>query len=508
MIAEKGKVYLIGAGPYAVGLVSLAAIKLIQRADVIVYDYHANPHLLEYARADAELIYVGKKASSHTLLQDQINELLVQKAGEGKSVARLKGGDPFVFGRGGEECQMLAEHDVPFEIIPGITSAIAAPAYAAIPITHRDYASTVTFITGHESDEKTQEAINYDALATIGGTLVFLMGVKNLEYIAERLQANGLPGNTPAALIQWGTAPFQKTITSTIKDIAINARKEGIKPPAILVVGQVVKLREQIMWLEKKPLFAKKVIVTRAPDQSRRLKELLEYHGAEVITIPTIQTVPIRPNEPLHQAITELEQFNWIIFTSINGVKIFFDEISKHGYDARHLCMNSVAAVGEKTAEELADRGIKPDLVPKEEFSSRGLLKAFKDLNMQQKTRILIPRAAEAPSELPGGLREMGAEVLVIPIYKTVIRDDQKAKIGGLWDKDEQYICTFTSSSTVNNFMSLVSKEHIKHCRSKIKAACIGPVTAKTAREHGLQVIVEAKRYTAEGLVEALIRTL
>jgi uroporphyrinogen III methyltransferase/synthase len=332
-----GKVYLVGAGPGDLKLITLRGFELIQEADTIIYDYLVNKDLLTFAKPGAEIIYVGKQASRHELPQPDINSLLVRKGQEKGVVVRLKGGDPFIFGRGGEEAEGLVENGIDFEIVPGVTSAISAPAYAGIPLTHREHASTVAFITGHEDEKKSESTIRWKELATGVDTLVFLMGVKNLKEIKERLIKGGRDPETPACLVRWGTTPRQQVVVAPLRDIDVSARKAGLKPPAIIIVGNVIKLRETLKWFEKRPLFGKKIAITRPPHQSARLGALLSEKGAQVVYLPTIEITPIEPNKPLISAIDSMDSYSCIIFTSVNGVSIFFDNLFRRKKDVRAL---------------------------------------------------------------------------------------------------------------------------------------------------------------------------
>ena len=367
----KNKVYLVGAGPGDPGLITLKGKECIAKADVIIYDYLASPTLLAYAGKNAEIIYVGKKGGDHTLPQDQINDLIVQKAKEGLTVCRLKGGDPFIFGRGGEEIEELINAGIDFEVVPGVTSAIAAPAYAGIPLTHRKLASTVTFITGHEDPSKQTSSIHWEALAATGGTLVFLMGVKNLPNITGQLSRFGMPADTPVALIQWGTTSSQQTISGTLETIVAVAESAGVKPPCVIVVGDVVSLRDKMKWFENRPLFGKKIVVTRARSQASDMVQRLTELGASCIECPVIKVIPADDTAPLHDAVLRISEYDWLIFTSVNGVDFFFNQLSESGKDVRALGNLRFAVIGPATAERLRAYGIKSDIVP--ESLSRGI---------------------------------------------------------------------------------------------------------------------------------------
>jgi uroporphyrinogen III methyltransferase/synthase len=504
--AVRGKVYLVGAGPGDPGLITVKAQRLIAKADVIIYDYLANESLLREARPDAEKIYVGKKAGAHTMPQSEINRLLVEK-GRTSIVVRLKGGDPFVFGRGGEEAQALASAGIPYEVVPGVTAAVAVPAYAGIPLSHRDITASMTFVTGHEKEGQEDSKINWKALAELRGTLVFFMGVKNISLIASRLMDNGLPPQTPAAVIHWGTTPQQKTVCGTLNNIATKVADAGITPPAIIVVGDVVRLRDELNWFEKKPLFGKTVVVTRSRTQASRLVELLSEHGAYCLEFPTIAIEPPPSWEDLDKAIDELNRYDWIIFTSINGVENFFARLWERGRDIRSLYGISVAAIGPETARAVEGRGIRVDFVPKS-YRAEDLAEGFPEDVIRGK-KVLIPRAMEAREILPETLEARGAQVTVVPAYRTVMPSSDSSKEIAQKIKNGEVDCiTFTSSSTVRNFVKLVEPFISVDEINKAVLACIGPVTAQTAKELGLSVDIVADRYTIDGLVDAVVSGL
>jgi len=413
---KKGKVYLVGAGPGDPGLLTIKGKECLSQADVVIYDYLANKSFLEYAQDTAELIYVGKKGGCHTMSQEEINELIVNKTQEGNIVVRLKGGDPYIFGRGGEEAQKLVRAGLEFEVVPGITSAISVPAYAGIPLTHRDHTATVTFITGHESPLKEESNIAWDKIATGAGTLVFLMGVGNLAHIAENLIQNGRPPDTPVAVIRRGTVAEQKTLTGRLNDIARLATESNVKPPAIIVVGHVVNLRDELNWFEKRPLFGKRIVVTRAREQASGFLGALTSLGAECIEFPTIEIVPPETWDALDQAINALENYQWLLFTSVNGTKYFLKRLEVLGKDVRDLKGLKIGAIGPKTAETWTRFGIKPDLMP-EEYRAEAVVACFRERGPVKGLKILLPRAARAREVLPEELKRMGAEVDVVPAY-------------------------------------------------------------------------------------------
>ena len=498
-----GHVYLVGAGPGDPGLITLKGKACIEKADVLVYDYLAASSFLAYVREGAECIYVGKKGGDHTLKQHEINHLLVEKAGKGMAVTRLKGGDPFIFGRGGEEVEALIEAGIPYDIVPGVTSAVAAPAYAGIPLTHRKYTSTLAFVTGHEDPEKASSRIDWQALATGIGTLVFFMGVKNLPRIVEQLIRHGMSPETLIALIRWGTTTRQETVTGTLGNIVQKVEAAGLKAPAIIVVGDVVELRETMQWFEKKPLMGKRVVVTRAREQASDLLHLLNASGADCLECPTIQIAPPDDWEPLDRAIQSLSDYHWLVFTSVNGVGFFFNRLYALGKDARALHHIRTACIGPATEKRLKDFGLTCDILP-ESYRAESVVEAFKYQEITGK-KILLPRAREARPILPEELSRMGAEVDEIPVYVTRIAEDNTATLLARLAEQGIDCITFTSSSTVRNLKKLIPEASFKQLLAPVTIACIGPITADTARELGFDVHLVADTYTIPGLVDALI---
>lgn len=497
---KTGKVYIIGAGPGDPGLITLKAVEALKLADVVIYDNLVNEGLLRYAPSDARFIYAGKKGGDHTLTQDRINELLAKEAREGNKVARLKGGDPFIFGRGGEEAEVLAEKHIPFEVIPGVTSAIAVPAYAGIPLTHRGLTSTVAFITGHEDPTKDQSDIDWQALTGIG-TLVFLMGVKNLGQITDALMSRGKLPETPAALIHRGTTPYQKILTGTLGNIVDRARIHAFRPPAILVVGQVVELRETLRWFDAKPLFGLGVVMTRPERQADDLAKLLAAEGANPVAFPTIAIEEPADWSELDTAIEQIESYQWLIFTSANGVHFFFERLGQKGRDVRDLKGVKICCIGPATARQIKARGIKVDLVP-DKFIAEGILKSFAAIDIQG-MKILIPRAQKARDILPQALREQGANVTVATTYRTVNSGRKKEELSGLIDEGEVDVITFTSSSTVTHFVDIMGPDYV--LPAQVKIACIGPVTAQTAQKAGFKIDIMQDEYTMDGLMKSLV---
>ncbi|MBQ7585089.1 MAG: uroporphyrinogen-III C-methyltransferase [Desulfovibrionaceae bacterium] len=498
------KVYLLGAGPGDPGLLTLKAKEVLAQAQVVVYDALANTELLDLVRKDAEIIYVGKVADQHALPQDQINQLLVQKAQEKGLVARLKGGDPYIFGRGGEEAQYLREHKIPFEEVPGISSTIAAPAYAGIPLTHRDLVSSVTLITGHEKAEKSSSSLNWEALAASGSTLVFVMGMKNLPLICENLQKAGLDANTPAALIYRGTTPKQRSLVATLKTLAKEAKAQNFTNPSVIVVGEVVRLKNELNWFEEKPLFGQTIVVTRAREQASDLAKSLEAYGAEVIQCPTIAIQKLEDQTELKTALKNLAHYQWLIFTSANSVKIFFEELAAQNLDARSLYPLKICTIGPGTKETLANYGLRCDLMPKR-FVAESVVEAFLEKfgdNLGH-LKILLPRAAKARDILPESLAKHGAKVQVIPVYKTVAADEGKEQVLQRLEEKTLSCITFTSTSTVQNFLKIVKPEVLNQ-HKEVKLAAIGPITAKALQDNGLSCDLQPSTYTIEALVATL----
>lgn len=497
-----GKVFLVGAGPGDPGLITLKAVDCLKKADVVIFDYLANEEFLNFTCSEAERIYVGKKGSSHTLSQDKINQLIIDKAREGKQVVRLKGGDPFVFGRGGEEAEELAEAGISFEIVPGVTSAVSAPAYAGIPLTHRDYTSTVAFITGHEKPGKKNSQIAWEKISTGVGTLVFLMGVGNLKNIVARLRENGRDPKTPVAIICWGTTTHQRSLIGTLETIVELARQKGVKPPSIIVVGEVIALREKLDWFEKKPLFGKTVVVTRARSQASGLVLTLQKEGANVIEFPTIEIIPPESFSDLDRAIEKLADYHWLIFTSVNGVKFFFERLESVEKDVRDLKGIKLCAIGAETARRLTGRGLRLDFVPSE-YRAEAILEGLAKEDLTGK-HILIPRALEAREVLPDELRKRGAIVDVVCAYRTVKGQMEYDNLYDLFKRREVDAITFTSSSTVKNFVELFDSKELPQLLDGVVLASIGPITSETIRNLALAPTLQAEEYTIAGLTQAL----
>ena len=503
MSAKLGKIYLVGAGPGDPKLITLKGIECLKCADVVIYDLRVNLRLLEHCPPHAEKIYGGKMAGEQETRQAEINDLMIRHAKAGKTVVRLKGGDPFVFGRGGEEALTLLGAGIEFEIVPGITSAIAAPAYAGIPVTHRGYASSVAFVTGHSAALSERSEIRWEQLATAVDTLVILMGVGHLRQITERLIKHGRKPETPVAVVHWGTTPQQEVVEGTLADIHQKAEAVGLRPPAAIIVGEVNTLRDRLRWYDRKPLFGRRIIVTRARAQASNFAELLAAYGAEVIQFPTIDIQPIGDKADLDKAIAQLSAYDWVIFTSVNAVEYFYRCLRENEQDVRALGETKICAVGPKTVKELDAIGILADFVPSQ---SRGTAIAAEIENVGGQ-RILLPRAKIASAELPNGLREKGAIVDIIPMYDTVktgsnLRDEIESD---LLNRRIDMV-TFTSSSTVTNFLEMFDQQAPDVLLGRVHIAVIGPSTAATVRGYGLGVDVVAKQTAVENLAEEIVR--
>ncbi|MGI6468954.1 MAG: uroporphyrinogen-III C-methyltransferase [Syntrophomonadaceae bacterium] len=500
---SSGLVYLIGAGPGDPGLLTIRAQKVLQEADVVIYDRLVGEEILAMASPEAELIYVGKAAGRHSLPQEEINKLLVKKAQEGKKVARLKGGDPFLFGRGGEEAVFLREHGLDFEVIPGITSAIAVPAYAGIPVTHRDITSSFAVITGHEKPEKAMSSIQWDKISTGVGTLVFLMGVENLPAICHELVNNGRSPQTPIALIRWGTLPQQQVLTGTLENIVEKVEAAQFKPPAVIIVGEVVRLREQLKWIENKPLWGKRVLVTRARAQASSLVARIRQAGGQATECPSIVIQKEVDRAALDTAFKSLEYYDWLVFTSVNGVDIFLEEMLQYGLDIRDLKGIRLVAIGPATRKRLEEHGLRVDIMP-ERFQAEGILEELQK-SITPGQWVLLPRAIGARPILPETLKNWGVYLHEIGLYRAVAAQTANpGLVSALLAGDFDYL-TFTSSSTVTNFVKMIGEGNVSAIDAVVKVACIGPITAQTASDLGFTINVMAREYTIEGLVEAII---
>ncbi len=501
-------VYLVGAGPGDPGLITVRGRECLARARCVVYDALVSEELVNFAPAEAERIYVGKRAGSHAASQEEINELLVEKARALGPVCRLKGGDPFVFGRGAEEALHLAACGIPFEVVPGVTSATAAPAYAGIPVTHRGLASSFAVVTGHEDPRKARATVNWSRLALAAETIVVLMGVGRLEEIASALVEHGRAPETPAALVRWATLAEQQTLVAPLGEIAQRAREAGIAPPAVLVVGEVVRLREKLRWFERRPLFGKTVVVTRARAQAGALSAQLRELGARVIEAPAIRLADPDDWRPLDEAIAGLGSYHYVVFTSANGVEQFWRRLRHGGKDARALFGKTICCIGRGTAAALKTRGIVADVVP-ERFQAEGLVEALEQAGVAGK-RVLVPRAEEAREVLEEGLARLGAEVHVVPAYKTLPAEDfPREKLLDELRRGGVDVIAFMSSGTARRFFELLSEGEGQTTAQElvrgVTIAAIGPVTAATLAELGAPAQIVAREATVEALVRAIV---
>jgi uroporphyrinogen III methyltransferase/synthase len=495
-----GKCVLAGAGPGDIGLVTLRTKEAVEQADVIVYDFLCNPEILNWTRPDAEIVYAGKQSSAHTLSQGEINDLILGRAKEGKLVVRLKGGDPFVFGRGAEEAELLAAAGIPFEIVPGITSAIAVPAYAGIPVTHRDVTSSFTVFTGHEDAAKESSALDYAALVQGGGTLVMLMGAARLSKVIDELRAHGAAASMPVALVRWGTTGRQETFVGkldNIQEIALD-----VEPPMVAVFGDVVSYRQRLKWFEDRPLFGRRIVVTRTRQQVGVLSAKLRALGAEVTELPTIKIIPPENLLEFGELVRDSFQYDWVVFTSPNGVAAFFDLFFKLYNDARALGNARIAAIGPGTAKRVKDLHLAVDLQPEESVAEK-LAEAFQRHESVENLRFLLVRAANARDVLPKRLNQMGAIVDEAIAYRTVPETDDLTGARKRFTEEGADLITFTSSSTVENFVAL----KLPWPRG-IKTASIGPITSGTMQHAGLKVDVEAEQHDIDGLVDAIVGLL
>ncbi|MFY9984176.1 MAG: uroporphyrinogen-III C-methyltransferase [Chthoniobacterales bacterium] len=499
-MSKTGKCVLAGAGPGDIGLVTLRTKEAVEQADVVVYDYLCNPEILSWARPDAEIIYAGKQAAAHTLSQAEINDLILQRAKDGKSVVRLKGGDPFVFGRGAEEAEILSQAGIPFEIVPGITSAIAVPAYAGIPITHREVNSSFTVFTGHEDPTKEESGIDYAALVQSRGTLVMLMGAARLSKVVGELRANGANPAMPVALVRWGTTGRQETVVgqlNNIQEVALD-----IEPPVVAVFGDVVSYRQRLKWFEDRALFGRRIVVTRTRQQAGALSARLRALGADVSELPTIKIVPPENLMEFGELVRDSFQYDWVVFTSPNGVNAFFDLFFKLYDDARALGSARIAAIGPGTARRVKDLHLAVDLQPEEAVAER-LVEAFQQHESVENLRFLLVRAANARDVLPKRLTQLGAIVDEAIAYRTLPETDDITGAKKRFTDEGADLITFTSSSTVENFLAMKLP-----WPKGIKTASIGPITSTTMLEAGLKVDVEATRHDIDGLVEAIVGLL
>jgi len=499
---KTGKVYLVGAGPGDPGLITVRGVECIQRADVILYDYLSNPTLLGYARPDAEIIYAGKQARDHTLTQDEINAILVERGRAGKIVTRLKGGDPFVFGRGGEEAEELQRAGIPFEVVPGVTSAIAAPAYAGIPVTHRGAAAAFMVITGHEDPTKDEAQVDWEVVAKFSGTRVILMSVERIRAIADELMKHGAAAHTPVAMVRWGTTGGQQTITGTLG--TIGALAVDFKPPALTIIGDVVRQRETLNWFEKRPLFGQRIAVTRSREQASGLVQRLGELGADVLEIPTISIKPPKKIGPIREAAKSIGVYDWLVFTSPNGVDAFFREFFEIHGDLRDLGGLRIAVIGAATAERIQELHLQVDLQPAD-FTTEALLEEFRKSVSCENLKFLLPRADLADERLARGLEALGGIVDNLDAYQTVPeKEDRTGHRTRLLSEGADFV-TFTSSSTVTNFCELVDVNTLRKQFPKMRFASIGPMTTQTAVARGVEIAAEANVHTIDGLVDTIL---
>jgi uroporphyrinogen III methyltransferase/synthase len=502
-----GKVYIVGAGPGDIGLFTVKGLKCLQKADVVVYDFHLNAQVLNYINHDAEFIYAGKRGGQHDMTQDRINQTLVEKAKEGKTVCRLKGGDPFVFGRGGEEAEVLASEGIEFEVVPGISSSVAAAAYAGIPLTHRSYSSSFAVVPGYEDVTKKESSIDWARLATGVGTIVFLMTVKNISMVCQRLIENGRAPDTPVAVVRWGTRADQTTLVGSLNTIADLVKENEIRPPAVMVVGDVVKLRDRLKWYENKPLFGQRVLVTREHTVGF---EPLEELGAEILEFHTIEIVPPDDWTELDRAVDKIDTYNWLILTSVNGVKFFFQRLIDRDRDIRDLRGIKICAIGSKTAETIRKYGIKVDLIP-QKFSAEGLVEAFlseyktgKEEHGLDGVKILLPRASIGREVFPRKVRELGGEIDVFAAYKMIKPEVHGKRLKRFLKGGKISIATFTSAATFNNYMEIMGEDALTLLHDVV-IAVIGPVTAKAVEKAGLKVHIMPQEATVDAMVKEII---
>ena len=498
-----GRVYLVGAGPGDPGLITVKGREWLGRADVVVYDHLVSERLLEACPPGAMIIYAGKEKGRHAKSQAQINRLIVRQATAGKTVVRLKGGDPVLFGRGGEEALALAKAGIPFEIVPGVTSAIAVPAYAGIPVTHRNVASSVAMITGHEDPMKSSSAIRWDRLATATDTLVCLMGVSTLPHIARQLIRHGRARSTPCAVIEWGTLPQQRTVVGTLGTIAAACRRAGLKPPAVVVVGEVVRLRRTLDWNARKPLAGWRIVVTRPTDRADHAAHLLEAQGAQVIRLPAIALAPISPNGRFHRAIDGIERFDWVFFTSPDGIRWFRRLLAGERKDLRVLAGRRIGAIGPKTAAAIEQHGIHVDFTPAT-FSQEGMLAGLAHRRRLTGRQALILSAQDSRDVLERGLRRQGMQVVRLPIYRTVMPATLQQETRAVFSQPVDLV-TATSASCVEHLAQALRQAGLGGRLRRLRIASIGPVTSRAAREAGARVAVEARTSTMDGLADAIL---
>jgi uroporphyrinogen III methyltransferase / synthase len=500
----KGTVYLVGAGPGDTGLLTLRGAELLGRADVVVYDALVNSDLLRFTRPEAEIIYGGKRAKDHALSQDELNQLLIAKAREGKTVVRLKGGDPYVFGRGGEEAEQLADANVAFEVVPGVSSFVAVPNYAGVPLTHREFCSRLTLMTGHEDPAKETSTIDWAQVAKTPGTKVIMMGTDRIGEIASTLVKHGMDATTPIAMVRWGTTGRQESIEGTLANIAEVLQQANMGAPTVAVIGEVVKLRPKLNWFERRPLFRQRIVVTRTREQAGQLAERLQELGAEILLVPTIKLAPPTRREDVVDALLELNSYDWFVFTSPNGVTTFFDYFFRQFHDLRDIGGCRIAAVGPATARKLKELHLQVDLMPEEALAS-SIAEAFAEFESIENLRICLLRAEVANRELPAALEAMGAIVDDIACYKTVPEtDDPGGAAVKLLESGADWV-TFTSGSTVEHFHGRFDLPLLLKKFPQMRIASIGPETSKALADLGVKPNLEAKQHTIDGLIDSLL---
>ncbi|MDP6111916.1 MAG: uroporphyrinogen-III C-methyltransferase [Planctomycetota bacterium] len=504
---KHGIVYLAGGGPGDPGLITVKGMKCLQRADVVVYDSLVNTSLLRHAKPECELIFVGKRAESKWMEQESINELLVDRGQQGQTVVRLKGGDPCLFARGGEEAEALATAGVPFEFVPGVSSATAVPAYAGIPVTHRRFTSSLAVVTGHRHPEKPMTPEEWQRIATSAGTMVFVMGARRLDEIVSNLMEYGRSPDTPVAITQWGTLPEQRTVEGTLENIVERFEAAGMGAPAVMILGDVVSLRSTLQWYEKKPLFGQRIVVTRSQHQASALVDLLELFGAETLEFPTIQIEPAADNGPLDEQLQKLNRFDWLVFTSANAVDAVFHRLNRLGLDARALAGVKLCAIGPATSNALEGCRLKVDLMPAK-FKAESIVEELGKVGDLSGKRFLLPRADIAPSTLPDGIEGLGAEAVQVDAYKTALPPSVPLHVLQQFRNGAVSWVTFTSSSTAKNFTELLGEELLSQIQGTTRFAAIGPTTAATMRENGVPVSVMAEEHTIPGLVDAILDDL
>lgn len=498
VIENCGKVYLVGAGPGDPGLITLKAVDVLKQADIVFYDYLVNSRLLDYCQSSCHQVYVGKRGNFNSISQAHISEKLIEEARKNKKVVRLKGGDPFLFGRGGEEAQALAQAKVPFEIIPGVSSLVSVPAYSGIPLTHRDFTSEVAIITGHRPENYD---LKWDHIASFR-TIIIFMGTAELERNLSCLMSAGLNPNTPAALIRWGTYNYQQTLVSSIQDLYQDFIKQDFRPPALLIIGEVVNLRENLNWFESRPLFGQKILLTRSSHQSSNLMKLLEEKGAEVISVPMIEISPLKDLSHLDNSINQLDQYSWLFFTSQNSVEIFWQRLNYLGFDNRALSHLKIGVVGQATAQKIKEKGAWVDLYPKT-YHAKALANLCRDKKISGK-KVLFPRAMKGRDDLVEMLKSLDCEVDLVAVYQNLKPNITEKRLGDLLNNHSPDWIIFTSSSTVNHFIEIIGKNNLEFLK-KIKLACFGPITKQSLISHQLEPALVPDKSTIEDLVESLI---